>query len=139
MTHFIRFPVSALLVTLLTGTSVLAQQTASTPIPRVANCLASDYVTTMEQNPVINISRFSYTPRCLKVVRGTVVTIRAAEFHPVQAMPPVAGAANPFFDPNGGSTVDVTRTMNTPGIYGYFCTNHGDETGQGMSGAIFVE
>lgn len=80
----------------------------------------------------------SYSPKCLKVAAGTAVTLPGSGFHPLQGQADVNGVANPF-RADAESEANVTHTLTTPGFYGYYCTAHGQPSGTGMAGAIWVE
>ncbi len=117
-----------------------AQETQTpAPIPIVAGCQPGDYQSVLVCATTIAPSGRTYSPKCLKVQRGTQVTIVGSAIHPVQGMGPINGVQNPFTDIRGGAVEAVTKTLSEPGVYGYFCTHHGDENGNGMAGAILVE
>lgn len=75
----------------------------------------------------------SYAPNCIRVSAGTVVTLPASAFHPL-ARASCSPAAAPALDSTGGD-----YTFDTAGSYGYYCANHGSDTGAGMAGLIIVE
>lgn len=85
----------------------------------------------------IAINGKSYTPRCLKVKVGATVAIQASSKHPLSAMPDINGAPNPFSNADEAS-VTQTRSMTTPGVFGYYCPRHGNPDGTGMTGFILV-
>jgi plastocyanin len=68
-----------------------------------------------------------YTPKCVRVKAGTAVTIQVTGSHPLSS----AGC--------GAAPVSSSFIAGTPGVLGYFCTNHGNGNGGGMAGAILVE
>lgn len=105
-----------------------------------ANCLEEDYIQVEAEEVVISTRGLTYTPKCIIVRPGTRITIPGSGFHPLQAAEDFNGVENPFFNPNADHNTAQTRTLFTPGFYGYFCTNHGDElTGDGMAGMIRVK
>ena len=75
-----------------------------------------------------------YTPKCLRLTAGQTVTFTGNfNSHPMhQACGPVAQALG---EPAGSS---APFTLTVPGVYGYYCSQHGDSTGSGMAGAIEV-
>ena len=126
-----------ILKTVLAAGSVAFAMGQEDPTTVVSNCQAADYV--MDQGHVlIQPQRGSFSPKCVKVPRGTVVTLQGSSIHPVQAQAPIRGVKNPF-ETDGGSTQPITRTLMEPGYYGYYCIRHGDPSGNGMAGAILVE
>ena len=72
----------------------------------------------------------TYSPRCLRVRAGQQVTFSGdLTDHPLQqACGPVANAI----------TGSAATTFTVPGVYGYWCTDHGSSGGSGMAGAIEV-
>lgn len=115
---------------LLTITALILSTNAN------AACEESEFVRSTDSQVTISITGRGYSPRCLKVSPGTQVTIQASARHPLQG---IEGApANPFVRGSAGSEPD-TQTLNAPGAYGYFCTAHGDNRGNGMAGIVVVE
>ena len=99
-------------------------------------CQNQDFVL-MKSPVVIKTVGRSYSPRCVKVKAGSQITIQASDMHPLGVMAPFNSTANPFA--NGNFTSDQTRTVTSPGVFGFFCTNHGDVSGNGMAGMVTVE
>ena len=104
--------------------------TAQTLPAEVSGCSEADYVVADLESSVA-VQGFSYTPRCLKVVVGSQVTIAASGHHPLA---PQAQGNNPIMETENTQTYE----FNEPGVFGYFCTRHGDEDGTGMAGSIWV-
>lgn len=103
-----------------------------------ANCAPEDYIVIEESEIHINTRGFSYDPPCIKVKPGTTVHISASTHHPLQAAEDFNGIENPFRADSEHATPQ-SRTLETVGFYGYFCTHHGNPTnGNGMGGAIWV-
>lgn len=77
-----------------------------------------------------------YEQPCIEVVVGQDITFYGPwPEHPLQQ---ACGASSPLEQAptdDGGTWV---ISFDTPGIYGYFCTEHGDATGGGHAGAIRV-
>ncbi|MCB0378579.1 MAG: hypothetical protein KDD33_08815 [Bdellovibrionales bacterium] len=96
----------------------------------IAGCQEQDYVEGDLSASVATMGR-SYTPKCLKVVVGSEVSISASQHHPLAPLP---GDGNPI--PSTEQTASVL--FENPGVFGYFCTRHGDTDGTGMAGAIWV-
>lgn len=109
-------------------------QTATTPL---AGCTAASFVEGGIDN-VIQTNGAGYTPKCLHIRVGAAVTIQASNHHPLSAMPDVDGAANPFAQATP-FVAPATQVFSQPGLYGYFCENHGDSSGAGMAGVIWVD
>lgn len=92
---------------------------------------------TMSATPVITFpgGNDRYSPKCVRVRLGQTVTFQG-DFgpHPMtQACGPVTG----LFNASSGSSLSVTFTE-ALGTYGYYCTQHGSQSGTGMAGAIEV-
>ncbi len=105
-------------------------------LPTVSGCTADQFVMG-DQVSLIQPAGANYSPRCLKVKAGAQVTIDASNRHPLMGMDAIDGVENTL-----GSqefSTPQTRIYSVPGIYGYFCTAHGDSEGDGMAGAIWVE
>lgn len=99
-------------------------------------CQDQDFVL-MKSPVVIQTAGHSYSPRCAKVKAGTQITIQASSMHPLAPMAPFNATVNPFA--NGSFNSDQTRTATSKGVFGFFCTNHGDVSGNGMAGMVTVE
>lgn len=100
----------------------------------LAPCGAGDWVTGMTA-VTIPSGMFAYSPRCLQVPPGTMVSLPGQSGHPL-TRGTRGTAGNPIPE---SSTSDVMVTFTTPGLYPYYCRFHGDDTGGGMSGVIRVE
>lgn len=118
---------------LVGGTTSFAQNNIST----FAGCTEASFVIGATTNQ-INTSGANYTPRCLKVKKGSTVTIQASERHPLVGAPAINNAINPF---QSGTLFKVsqTRVMDSVGSFGFYCDAHGDAEGDGMAGLIVVE
>lgn len=102
-----------------------------------ANCQPEDYVLVEATEVSINSQGRDYSPKCLKVRPGTVVTISASSHHPLQAAEDFE-VVNPFASEES-HIENQSRELTDIGFYGYFCTRHANgETGIGMAGAILV-
>ena len=78
---------------------------------------------------------YAYSPNCIRIAAGTMVTITNSAFHPLMSAP-----CSPTDSPIATSpSTATTFTFATPGNYGYFCANHGAPDGRFMSGLIVVE
>ncbi len=75
-----------------------------------------------------------YVPKCLRLTAGQAVTFMGNfNNHPMhQACGPVAQALG------ATSGTNAQFTLTVPGVYGFYCSQHGDSTGTGMAGAIEV-
>lgn len=110
-------------------------------VPSVANCAEADYVTVPAGTPSFTVTTkgSTYSPRCLKVSKGTKVLIEASPAHPLQGIEAAAGTvANPIFDELGATSNTKTVDFTAPGFFGYYCVAHGSDRGQGMAGSIWV-
>ncbi len=113
-------------------------------LDRVVNGCSSRTATDLTGQPTaaITTSGFSYSPPCIRVRAGTVVTISAVPSfasHPLRAGTVVGGVATPDPTspiPSRDTGTSVSFTPAVPGAYGYYCNFH---FGFGMVGAIFVE
>jgi len=114
-----------------------AETPAPIPFVEVAGCKESDYVDgTLDAS--VGTTGASYTPRCLRLKIGSNLNIAASNSHPLQGMSAINGVENPFFKMGNSHNTPQSRTLNTVGFFGYFCTRHGDASGNGMAGAIQV-
>lgn len=88
----------------------------------------------------ITTNGLSYSPACVRVSPGTVVTINSnfGSGHPMTGGMLVDGTATP--DPSSPipattAGTSVSFTLDTQGFFGYYCTNH---VNLGMKGAVLV-
>lgn len=93
-------------------------------------CSEQDYVA-VESGARIEITGRGYTPRCLIVEVGSEVMIAASERHPLA---PQQIRGNPIPE----TEESVAITFSEVGEFGYFCTDHGDQHGEGMAGSVRV-
>ena len=97
-----------------------------------AGCTTFTVRTGAQQARDITFEPFVYTPKCLRVRVGQQVQfVGAFSDHPLQS---ACGGTIPHV--TSGTSRVVTFT--TPGLYGYYCTNHGTPAGADMAGAIDV-
>ena len=89
------------------------------------------YVTGM--TAVMTTDAFKYSPACLKVTAGTMVTIEGSTTHPLSGLAN-GSANNPI--PTGGKTAPQTVTFATAGFYPYQCDIHASI---GMKGVVWVQ
>ncbi|MFO0684750.1 MAG: plastocyanin/azurin family copper-binding protein [Sandaracinus sp.] len=104
-------------------------------------CTASTAFDFTSQGTVtIDVAGLAYTPQCIRVRTGTIVTLNANfGFHPLRPGTVSAGVATPDPTspiPSRDAGTSATFTVLAPGAYGYYCNNH---FFAGMYGAIFVE
>jgi plastocyanin len=91
-------------------------------------CLqAEDYVA---GPPAVVTAGLTYQPRCLRVARGTTVSIEASATHPLE---PGAGGASDSPIPHESSPATVAFTRS--GFFPYLCPEHSDVN---MRGVIWV-
>ncbi|MCO5141579.1 MAG: hypothetical protein M9962_00650 [Oligoflexia bacterium] len=116
-------------------TTIFSLISASSALANTS-CTETDYVFTSEANVEIKTQGMGYSPKCLRVLPGTVITIQASKRHPLQGIQNPTND-NPFVM-DTDAEVAVTQRMPGVGEYSYFCTNHGDTQGNGMAGSIQV-
>lgn len=119
---------------------LIGSSPAFSQVPDYAGCQESDYVTITEPEVTVEFQGSSYEPACMKVKKGTKVTVPASKKHPLLASPMDFGdLANPLRNEAGEFLDNQTVTTESTGFFGYFCPRHGDaETGDGMGGMIWV-
>jgi len=99
---------------------------------------ATDYVaaTTINFGGAVG---FDYSPKCLKVSAGAMVTF-SGDFstHPL-APSAMRGdpANNPIVNMSDGTTASFLFPK--PGFYAYLCNFHGNDNGSAMAGVIWVQ
>jgi plastocyanin len=76
---------------------------------------------------------FKYSPACVKVTPGSMVTIDASAIHPLVGLS-TGSANNPI--PVGPSTTQQAVTFTTPGFYPFHCNVH---FSIGMAGVVWVQ
>jgi plastocyanin len=91
----------------------------------------ASYVTGM--TAIATTADFKYSPACLKVTAGTMVTIAASTIHPLAGLS-TGSANNPI--PVGPSTTPQGVTFTTPGFYPFHCNVHFTI---GMAGVVWVQ
>jgi plastocyanin len=75
-----------------------------------------------------------YSPSCVRVSAGTMVTIENSAIHPLRP-----ATCSPSDTPITGAAGTSSFTFANAGRYGYWCGNHGADNGTGMAGLIIVE
>jgi plastocyanin len=90
---------------------------------------------TADDAVTLAFSGFAYTPKCIRVHAGTVVTIPGSSLHPLRS----ATCSPPGPIPSTPTPTNGDYTFTTAGTYGYYCNNHGTNAGGGMAGLIVVE
>jgi plastocyanin len=109
-----------------TGSAGAGAFTAITPCSNTAS-----YVTGM--TAITTTADFKYSPACLKVTAGTMVSIDASTVHPLDGLS-TGSANNPI--PVGPSSTPQTVTFSTPGFYPFHCNVHFTI---GMAGVVWVQ
>ncbi|MBK7862286.1 MAG: hypothetical protein IPJ65_27495 [Archangiaceae bacterium] len=99
--------------------------------PGYADCIAFTEPATLEVT--FPNGNESYEPQCLKVHAGQSVTFSGSF-----ASHPLSQKCGPAVVLAGQSGSNRTFTFTVPGVYGYYCTQHGTSSGSGMAGAIEV-
>lgn len=99
---------------------------------------ADDY--TAMSTATIQFAGLSYSPACIRVKKGTMVTFEGFFMsHPLEGGEVINGiptpdTGSPITKTNTGMT--ATFTLPNPGVVPYYCSTHAVS---GMKGAIFVE
>jgi plastocyanin len=103
----------------------------------LAPCFAaSDYMTGSTISFGTQLGN-NYSPRCLVIHAGQTVTF-AGDFSSHPLHPSTRGTpGNPVQQVGGGSSTAVTFT--TVGFFPFYCTQHGDDLGNGMAGVVQVQ
>jgi plastocyanin len=125
----------------LASQSTFSQSFDLTAFKVVANCNQQDYVDVIPGNAPFTVvtQGASYSPKCLRVKKGTSLNIQASSRHPLQGIPDsTSDLANPIYDELGGAVTTKTYTFNDVGVFGYYCIAHGNDLGEGMAAAILV-
>lgn len=118
-----------------------AGATAADPQGDLAGCtFAGATDATAAATATIEVAKgggFDYTPKCLKVKKGTVVTFQGnSGSHPLRPFTAKGTLPNPI---PSTSDADAKATFAAVGAYGYFCQFHGnDGSTAGMVGAVYV-
>lgn len=119
----------------------IAQNLELSEVKVVANCQAQDYVDLIPGDSLFMITTqgINYSPKCLRIKKGTSIDIQATARHPVQGIQNFESSLiNPIYDELGGAVETKTYTFKEPGVFGYYCAAHGNDLGEGMAGAILV-
>lgn len=107
-------------------------------LPDLSGCTVATATdgTTGAQTVSIPASKLEYTPKCLKVKVGTVVTFEGSGIlHPL-APGSNGTAGNPI---PSSKEASVAVTFAAAGAFSYYCANHGaDGATSGMVGAVYV-
>ncbi len=82
---------------------------------------------------IVTFQNFAYDPPCLQLRVGQSVTFQG-DF----SVHPLRQACGPTLVFTGASGTQATFILSVPGLYGYYCLDHGSSTGQGMAGAVRV-
>lgn len=125
----------------LVSSAAFAQSVSADTFKVVAQCQEQDYIDILPGNSIFTIALqgSSYTPKCLRIKKGTSIAIQASSRHPLQGIPDLdSNLVNPIYDELGGAVENRTYTFNDVGVFGYYCLAHGNDAGQGMAGAIYV-
>jgi plastocyanin len=116
-----------------------AGSAAAPTLPDVAGCTLAGSVdgTAGAQEVTIPAGQFAYSPPCLKVKVGTIVTFTGASgLHPLAPMTKGTTDGNPI---PSSVEASIPVTFTAEGAFPYFCTNHGTDGGtSGMVGAVYV-
>jgi plastocyanin len=86
----------------------------------------------------------SYSPRCLKIAAGDRVSFMATagtfEMHNLEPSRSRGNTADSPIFPRSGAEMSTSFTFEIPGLYAYYCSNHGnDSTGAVEAGVVWVE
>jgi plastocyanin len=118
-----------------------AQNFESTDFKVVSFCNEENYIDIIPSGSTFTIltEDTGYTPKCLRIKKGTTIEIQASTTHPLQGIPESSDPIiNPIYDTTGDAVTSKTVTFNDTGVFGYYCTVHGNANGEGMAGAVLV-
>lgn len=105
-----------------------------TTFAETTECTTFIDATSSASRRFLNFEDFDYRPKCLQILSGqSVLFLGDFREHPFeQACGPAAIERT--------ATEDLWATFEfaTTGLYGYYCTIHGQPSGSGMAGAIDV-
>jgi plastocyanin len=91
----------------------------------------------------IDVSGFKYSPACIKVKAGDMVSLPGMSGHPLAGMVTNGDQPNPISSgqPAGGYTSTVKVTFPDQGSFGFYCVFHGSDTTSGgsMTGVVYVQ
>ncbi len=108
------------------------------PAGLLAPCLnATDYQTGVSTIVFGGTLGHVYSPNCIKIPPGSTLTWQGDfETHPLT--PSTRGTQpNPIVATTGGTT-PASFTFPQVGLYPFYCAVHGDNSGDGMSGVVWV-
>ena len=102
--------------------------------PTFAGCVSFSDATAEDADRTIHFQNYSYDPKCLIIRSGQTVTF-VGDFitHPLT---PSCGPELLLEYRDTGATASFV--LESSGIYGYYCLDHGNPQGDAMSGAIEV-
>ena len=102
--------------------------------PAFAGCVSFTDATAVDADRAIHFQDYSYDPQCLMIRSGQTVTF-SGDFirHPLT---PSCGPELVLEYRDTGAT--VAFVLESIGLYGYYCLDHGNPQGDVMSGAIEV-
>jgi hypothetical protein len=108
-----------------------AQNTEPTQFKVIANCNEQDYIDFIPGESLFTVvtQGTSYSPKCLRIKKGTLINIQASPRHPLQGIPDT-DITNPIYNELGAADTTKIYTFNDVGVFGYYCTNHGNELGE---------
>jgi plastocyanin len=101
-----------------------------------AGCMTLTDMRGMSSVMITATASLQYTPKCIRISAGTMVTIEGSLLHPLRGAT-CSPADSPL--PMTASMTGGTFTFANPGEYGFYCQNHGTNAGVGMAGLIVVE
>ena len=102
-----------------------------------SGCTTFVDATSPSASRVILYRDFEYAPKCLTVKAGQTVTFQNADQPPTDfAFHPLTTACGPSAVLTKNTGVDATFTMSVPGVYDYYCLDHGSDDGRGAMSAV---
>lgn len=108
------------------------------PSSLLSPCLSvTDYQTGVSTIAFGGVLGHVYSPNCIKIPPGATLTWQGDfETHPLT--PSTRGTQpNPITATTGGTT-PASFTFPNVGLYPFYCAVHGDNSGGGMSGVVWV-
>lgn len=123
--------------------SAIADVESGSGCPQVfAGCTSFVDRTDPQADRTVAFQNYDYVPQCLAIRAGQTVTFRGNfYFHPLRTgcgPSPVLDSRNTGVE-DAGDNGRLTFTLTLPGLYGYYCLDHGSADGTvRMSAAIDV-
>lgn len=129
------------LLSLVSHLGIAAEAIDANSLKIVSNCNPQDFVDMIPGDSIFTIATqgFSYSPKCLRLKKGSTINIQSSSHHAVEAINEAnSTVVNPIAAQEINNSKTITVTFDEVGVFGYYCENHGNDNGEGMAGAILV-